>query len=62
VVGPDGLNRRAELCFVLPSCPELDAVITVFVGREWSGEPREPEEMATDCFDIGSVPGRDDAG
>jgi 8-oxo-dGTP diphosphatase len=50
-VGPGGLDWRAELCFVFPSRPELDAVVTVFFGREWSGEPRESEEMAPEWFD-----------
>ena len=55
-VDPDGLARRAELSFVFPSRPELDAVVTVFFGREWSGEPRESEEMAPEWFDVGSPP------
>jgi 8-oxo-dGTP diphosphatase len=55
-VGPGSLDWRAELCFVFPSRPELDAVVTVFFGREWSGEPRESEEMAPEWFDTGSVP------
>lgn len=55
-VDPGSLAWRAELCFVFPSRPELDAVVTVFFGGEWSGAPRESEEMAPEWFDAGSLP------
>ena len=55
-VDPDSLARRAELSFVFPARPELDAVVIVFFGRRWSGKPRESEEMAPEWFDVGSVP------
>jgi 8-oxo-dGTP diphosphatase len=55
-VDPGSLAWRAELSFVFPSRPELDAVVTVFFGREWSGEARESEEMAPQWFDAGSLP------
>jgi 8-oxo-dGTP diphosphatase len=55
-VDPDSLAWRAELSFVFPSRPELDAVVTVFFSRESSGQPRESEEMAPEWFDDGSLP------
>jgi 8-oxo-dGTP diphosphatase len=55
-IDPDGLTWRAELSFVFPFRPELDAVVTVFFGERWSGEPRESEEMAPEWFDAGSLP------
>lgn len=55
-VEPGSLAWRAELSFVFPSRPELDAVVTVFFGREWAGEPRESEEMAPEWFDVASLP------
>ena len=55
-VDPDGLAWRAELSFVFPSRPELDAVVTVFFGERWSGEPQESEEMVPEWCDAGSLP------
>ena len=56
VIDPDSLTWRAELSFVFPSRPELDAVVTVFSGRRWSGRPRESEEMVPEWFDVGALP------
>jgi 8-oxo-dGTP diphosphatase len=55
-VDPGSLEWRAELSFVFPARPGLDAVVTVFFGREWAGEPRESEEMAPGWFDAASLP------
>jgi 8-oxo-dGTP diphosphatase len=55
-VDPGGLAWRAELRFVFPARPELDAVVTVFFGQRWSGEPRESEEMSPEWFDVTSLP------
>jgi 8-oxo-dGTP diphosphatase len=55
-VDPGGVASRAELGFVFPARPELDAVVTVFFGERWSGEPRESEEMAPEWFDVASLP------
>ena len=41
---------------MFPSRHELDAVVTVFFGERWSGEPRESEEMVPEWFDAGSLP------
>ena len=51
-----GVTERAELSFVFPSRPELDAVVTVFFGERWSGERRESEEMVPEWFDVASLP------
>ena len=55
-VDPGALAWRAELSFVFPARPELDAVVTVFFGQRWSGEPRESDEMVPEWFDVASVP------
>ncbi|MDR0343200.1 MAG: 8-oxo-dGTP diphosphatase [Nocardiopsaceae bacterium] len=55
-VEPGSLAWRAELSFVFPSRPELDALVTVFFGLAWAGEPRESEEMAPEWFDLASLP------
>jgi 8-oxo-dGTP diphosphatase len=55
-VEPGGLTWRAELSFVFPTRPGLDAVVTVFFGREWAGEPRESEEMTPEWFDVATLP------
>ena len=55
-VDPGALAWRAELSFVFPARPELDAVVTVFFGQRWSGEPRESDEMVPEWFDVVSVP------
>lgn len=55
-VEPGGLEWRAELSFVFPARPELDALVTVFFGERWSGEPRESEEMSPEWFDAASPP------
>jgi 8-oxo-dGTP diphosphatase len=47
---------RAELGFVVPARSGLDAVVTVFCGREWIGEPRESEEMVSEWFDVAALP------
>lgn len=56
LVAPDSLTWRAELSFVFPSRPKLDAVVTVFFGGQWTGEPRESEEMVPEWFDANSLP------
>ena len=56
VIDPVSLAWRAELNFVFPSRPELNAVVTVFLGRQWSGRPWESEEMVPEWFDVGSLP------
>ncbi len=56
MVDPGALAWRAELTFVFPARPELDAVVSVFFGLEWSGEPRESDEMVPVWFDVGSLP------
>ena len=56
VVEPGGLAWRAELSFVFPARPELDAVVTVFFGHRWSGDPRESEELVPEWFDVASLP------
>ncbi len=55
-VDQDSLAWRAELSFVFPSRPELDALVTVFFGERWSGEPRESQELTPEWFDVGSPP------
>ena len=55
-VDPGGLARRAQLSFVFPARPELDAVVTVFFGQRWSGEPQESEEMSPAWFDVTALP------
>jgi 8-oxo-dGTP diphosphatase len=55
-VDPDSLAWRAEISFVYPARPGLDAVVTVFIGWDWSGEPQESEEMAPQWFDAASLP------
>jgi 8-oxo-dGTP diphosphatase len=55
-VDPGGLAWRAELSFVFPARPELDAVVTVFFGERWSDEPRESDEMVPKWFDVASLP------
>jgi 8-oxo-dGTP diphosphatase len=56
VIDPGSLAWRAELSFVFPPSPELNAVVTVFSGQRWSGLPRESEEMAPVWFDVGALP------
>ena len=55
-VEPSSLSWRAEISFVFPARPELDAVVTVFFGQEWNGEPRESGEIAPEWFDVKSLP------
>jgi 8-oxo-dGTP diphosphatase len=55
-IDPGSLARLAELTFVFPSRPELDATVTVFSGQQWSGEPTESGEMAPQWFDVASLP------
>lgn len=55
-VDPAGVTWRAELSFVFPAQPELDAVVTVFFGERWAGEPQESDELVPAWFEVTSLP------
>ena len=55
-VEPDSLAWRAELSFVFPARPELDALVTVFFAQRCGGEPRESQEMAPEWFSVAGLP------
>jgi 8-oxo-dGTP diphosphatase len=55
-VAPDSVTRRAELAFVYPTQPELNAHVTVFFGGQWSGQVQDTQEITPQWFDVDSLP------
>jgi 8-oxo-dGTP diphosphatase len=52
----NGLKKSAEITFLFPHKPEWDQVVHVFVAKNWSGVPKESEEMKPDWFDVSKLP------
>lgn len=58
-VTPKNLIQMATIKFYWPHIPvenKLGMQVTVFVAREWDGEPTETEEMLPQWFDINQIP------
>lgn len=55
-VVPDSMTWRAEIAFVYPTQPELDAHLTVFFGGQWRGQVHASEEITPEWFDMDRLP------
>jgi 8-oxo-dGTP diphosphatase len=55
-VDPSGLSWRAELTYLCPAQPALDAVVTVFFGARWEGTPVPSAEIRPVWFPIANPP------
>ena len=56
VVVEAALERVADIDFYFAVKPEWNQHVHVFFVREWSGEPRETDEMRPQFFPIDAVP------
>jgi mutator protein MutT len=54
-VVPGALEKVAELSFFIPSA-KVENFVTVYIAREWEGEPRETEEMQPQWFALTDIP------
>jgi mutator protein MutT len=54
-VVPGALEKVAELSFFIPSV-KVENFVTVYIAREWEGEPRETEEMQPQWFALTDIP------
>ncbi len=50
------LNKVGRLEFLFNGKPEWDQEMHIFLVREWTGEPRESEEMRPQWFDVKEIP------
>ncbi|WP_394770720.1 8-oxo-dGTP diphosphatase [Lacisediminihabitans sp.] len=56
VVAAEGLRLAGELTYPFPHRPAWSQKSWVFVTRDWSGLPRESDELAPEWFPIGAIP------
>ena len=59
IVDKEKLEKVAELNFTFPYVPKekaFDQLVHVFVTREWSGDPKESEEMLPKWFSQNELP------
>jgi len=52
----NNLKKSAEITFFFPHKPEWDQIVHIFVAKDWSGVPKESEEMKPDWFDVAKLP------
>ena len=55
-VRPSALDRRGDLRYLFPSRPSWSQRSTVFVVRDWAGEPRGSDELDPEWFDLADLP------
>lgn len=53
---PESVTQRAALTFIFPARPELNALVIVFIGKQWSGQVQESDEITPEWFDVASPP------
>ncbi len=53
---PESVTQRAALTFIFPARPELNALVIVFIGKQWSGQVQESDEITPEWFDVASRP------
>ncbi|HVY67747.1 MAG TPA: 8-oxo-dGTP diphosphatase [Patescibacteria group bacterium] len=56
MVRPEHLLKAAVFKFYYPSQPESNQKVTVFLARQWQGEPAESEEMRPAWFAFAAIP------
>ena len=55
-VSLEALEKMGELAFEWPAKNEWNQLVHIFLVREWSGEPRESEEMKPEWHSIEELP------
>lgn len=55
-IDPDYLSHRATITFRFPTKPKWDAVVTVFVGEQWTGNTTDSLEVSPAWYDIDQLP------
>ncbi|NQD88264.1 NUDIX domain-containing protein [Paenarthrobacter sp. CM16] len=56
VVRAEDLIPAGTVDFVFPARPEWNMATTVFLTRDWEGEPSESEEIAPEWFPVAKLP------
>jgi 8-oxo-dGTP diphosphatase len=56
IVVAEQLLLAGELTYPFPHRPDWSQKSWVFVCREWSGEPRESDEIAPEWFPVSAIP------
>jgi len=52
----EAVEARGSIDFSFDGKPDWTRHVSIFVAREWRGEPKESEEMAPEWFALDSVP------
>jgi 8-oxo-dGTP diphosphatase len=55
-IGMADMSRRASIVFRFPAKPQWDAVVSVFVGERWTGEPSRTDEIDPEWFPVDDLP------
>ena len=53
------LNKVAELSFYFPHNSAWDQIVHVYLAENWTGEPRESDEMRPEWFSVNELPFQD---
>lgn len=53
------LNKVAELSFYFPHNPAWDQMVHVYLSENWTGEPKESDEMMPEWFSANGLPFKD---
>ena len=56
VVAPEDLRAAGTLTFRFLARPDLDMIVVIFVGEEFSGEPVETDELVPAWFPADALP------
>lgn len=56
IVAEADAKPMGSIEFSFEGKPDWSRNVSVFVAQEWSGEPKESEEMAPEWFDLTAIP------
>jgi len=59
LVDVSNLNKVAELSFYFPHNPAWDQMVHVYLAENWTGEPKESDEMRPEWFSVNELPFQD---